>query len=210
MAAELDVAHMQVELTAAARVKRSDREAQLLDTIEALVLNEGASAVTMERIAEEVGVAKPVVYRHFGNSGAALLAVLERRWAGIDPDLEIIFQAGVGAEAKIRESVERYLGDLAADRYRIRRLLAATLDDPTVARAYRARLDRRSSLLATILVRERSISEAYATTLATLCIGALSRLGDKVSDPSQSAQALADAFARFIVGGINAATRGNE
>ena len=66
----------------AARMAHPARAAQLLDVVEKLALGEGLASVTMQRIADLAGVAKPVVYRHFANASEALLAVLERRWAG--------------------------------------------------------------------------------------------------------------------------------
>lgn len=192
----------------APRMSRDARAAQLLDVVETLTLKEGASAVTMERIAEQAGVAKPVVYRHFGNASAALLAVLERRWAAIDPDLDAIFRGGVDFEAGVRRGVERYLGELAADRYRIRKLLATAMDDPVVGRAFRMRLDRRSRDLAEILSRDLGVAPSAAVTLAGFCIGALGRLGDKVHEAPESAKDQADRFARFITGGLRAAAGG--
>jgi AcrR family transcriptional regulator len=186
-------------------MSRTARGLQLLDVVEALALDEGAPAVTMERIAELAGVAKPVVYRHFGNASAALLAVLERRWAEIDPDLDAIFSGGADFEAVLRRQAEHYLGEMAADRYLIRRLLATAMDHPAIARAWRARLDRRGRDLAAILMRDFDLSQGAAATLATLCIGALSRLGDKVGEAPETARVQADRFARFIAGGLRTA-----
>ena len=102
----------------------------------------------MQRIADLAGVAKPVVYRHFANASEALLAVLERRWAEIDADLDAIFRGGVDFEASVAGHVEHYLVGMAQDRYRIRKLLAVADDDPVVFQAWRDRLDRRTRDLA--------------------------------------------------------------
>jgi AcrR family transcriptional regulator len=57
------------------RLSRADRYEQLIDASWALVRSEGADALTLGRLAERAGVAKPVVYSHFA-SRAALLAAL--------------------------------------------------------------------------------------------------------------------------------------
>lgn len=57
------------------RLSRSDRYRQLIEVSWALVRSEGADALTLGRLAERAGVAKPVVYSHFA-SRAALLAAL--------------------------------------------------------------------------------------------------------------------------------------
>ncbi|MDJ0110633.1 TetR/AcrR family transcriptional regulator [Rhodococcus erythropolis] len=57
------------------RLSRADRYEQLVEVSWALVREEGADALTLGRLAERAGVAKPVVYSHFA-SRAALLAAL--------------------------------------------------------------------------------------------------------------------------------------
>ncbi|MEU0505944.1 TetR/AcrR family transcriptional regulator [Nocardia sp. NPDC005998] len=57
------------------RLSRADRYDQLVEMSWALVRAEGADALTLGRLAERAGVAKPVVYSHFA-SRAALLAAL--------------------------------------------------------------------------------------------------------------------------------------
>jgi AcrR family transcriptional regulator len=189
----------------AARMPRDDRAVQLLDVTETLALAEGLGAVTMQRIADLAGVAKPVVYRHFDNASGALLAVLERRWAEIDADLDAIFRGGPDFEADVARHVEHYLVGMAQDRYRIRRLLAVADGDPVVFSAWRKRLDRRNRDLAAILAQAHGVGPGAAQTLATFCIGALSRLGDKIAETPEPAAVQARRFARFIAGGVAAA-----
>lgn len=57
------------------RLSRAARYGQLIEVSWALVRSEGADALTLGRLAERAGVAKPVVYSHFP-SRAALLAAL--------------------------------------------------------------------------------------------------------------------------------------
>jgi AcrR family transcriptional regulator len=189
----------------AARMPHLDRGVQLIDVVETLALGEGLAAVTMQRIAEAAGVAKPVVYRHFGNASDALLAVLERRWREIDADLDAIFRGGPNLEADVAGHVEHYLVGMASDRYRIRKLLIVADGDPIVFRAWRERVDRRNRDLADILMETHGIGAQAAQTLATLCIGALSRLGDKIAEAPEPAAVQARRFARFIAGGVEAA-----
>jgi AcrR family transcriptional regulator len=189
----------------AARMAHPDRAAQLLDVVEALALTEGLAAVTMQRIADLAEVAKPVVYRHFANASEALLAVLERRWAEIDADLDAIFRGGPDFEAEVARRVEHYLIAMAQDRYRIRKLLAVADGDPMVFGAWRRRLDRRTRDLAAILTATHGIAPGAAQTLATFCIGALGRLGDKIADAPEPAVVQARRFAQFIAGGLASA-----
>jgi AcrR family transcriptional regulator len=59
-------------------VPPEERREQLLDAALALIGRHGYGGATMEAIAREAGVAKPVVYRTFGTREALLMALLER------------------------------------------------------------------------------------------------------------------------------------
>jgi AcrR family transcriptional regulator len=62
----------------APRVPPEERRRQVLDAALGLIAEHGYSGVSMEAIAREVGVAKPVVYDLFRNLGELLNELLER------------------------------------------------------------------------------------------------------------------------------------
>lgn len=62
----------------APRVPAQERREQVLDAALALIGRDGYGAVTMEAVAREVGVTKPVVYDVFDNRGELLRGLLER------------------------------------------------------------------------------------------------------------------------------------
>lgn len=64
--------------TYAARIPASQRRTELLDAALHLVVTQGHSAVTMNAVAEEAGVTKPVVYGVFVNRADLLRALLRR------------------------------------------------------------------------------------------------------------------------------------
>lgn len=57
------------------RMGRASRAAQLLLTARSIVREKGVSALTLGRLAAEAGVTKPVVYSHFPDRSALLLAL---------------------------------------------------------------------------------------------------------------------------------------
>lgn len=59
------------------RLPRNERQRQLLDCAWKLVTEEGTDALTMGRLAEVAGVAKPVVYDHFGTRNGLLAALYQ-------------------------------------------------------------------------------------------------------------------------------------
>lgn len=60
------------------RLSRRDRRRQLLDVARRVVVDRGASAMTMELLAEAAGVSKALPYAHFENIDAVLVAVYQR------------------------------------------------------------------------------------------------------------------------------------
>lgn len=59
------------------RIPGPQRRAQLLETARAMILKDGAGALTMSALADAVGVTKPIVYKHFENSDAIAIALLK-------------------------------------------------------------------------------------------------------------------------------------
>lgn len=63
----------------AARVPVEERREQLLDATLGIILRDGYAAVSMDAIAREVGVTRPVVYGAFDRLGVLLGALLDRQ-----------------------------------------------------------------------------------------------------------------------------------
>ncbi|MGI8632748.1 MAG: TetR/AcrR family transcriptional regulator [Solirubrobacterales bacterium] len=60
------------------RVPRAVREREMLDVAEAAFATEGFSATTMDAVAEQSGVTKPMVYAYFGSKEGLFRACMER------------------------------------------------------------------------------------------------------------------------------------
>jgi AcrR family transcriptional regulator len=83
------------------RMRGDDRRHQLLDAAAQVIVEHGAAALSMERLAAEAGVSKALPYKHFDNSEAVLAALYRREtealgravWAalrGAEPDDDLI------------------------------------------------------------------------------------------------------------------------
>jgi AcrR family transcriptional regulator len=59
-------------------MRGDERRRQLLDVASALLDEQGATAVTMERLAERADVSKALPYKHFDNADAVLVALYQR------------------------------------------------------------------------------------------------------------------------------------
>jgi AcrR family transcriptional regulator len=56
----------------------AQRREQLIDAALQVILDQGYSGVSIEAVAREAGVTRPVVYDHFPNLGRLLHALIER------------------------------------------------------------------------------------------------------------------------------------
>lgn len=81
---------------------REQRRETLLDAADRIVQRDGP-AVSMESIATEAGITKPILYRHFGDKGGLYAALAQRH---TDRLLEVLQQA-LAAGGTTRERVER-------------------------------------------------------------------------------------------------------
>src|SRR5688500_7867062 len=60
------------------RMARADRERQMLQVAEQVFASRGYQAASMDEIAEQVGVSKPMLYAYFGSKDGLLLACIRR------------------------------------------------------------------------------------------------------------------------------------
>ncbi len=60
------------------RLSRPERREQLLDVTKRIVGEDGLHAVSIDRVAREAGISRPIVYEHFSDLGGLLGALLDR------------------------------------------------------------------------------------------------------------------------------------
>lgn len=106
----------------APRMAPEERREQILDAVLRVIVSHGVHKVSMDSVAKEAGVARPVLYGHFKDSDALLRASLEREEAGALAQLNEVLPApgdGSPVDAAV-SSVRRYLAAVLAapDRWR--------------------------------------------------------------------------------------------
>jgi AcrR family transcriptional regulator len=61
--------------TATKKLPKAVRREQLLETAQAIMIEEGTDALTLGYLAERAGVSKPIAYEHFGTRAGLLIAL---------------------------------------------------------------------------------------------------------------------------------------
>ena len=89
----------------------SDRREQLLVAADRVVQRDG-SAASMNVIAAEAGITKPILYRHFGDKGGLYRALAERHIDELLNRLRVALLTRGGLRARTQATVEAYLASV--------------------------------------------------------------------------------------------------
>jgi AcrR family transcriptional regulator len=102
----------------ATRMQAGERRQQLLDATKAIVAQRGFHAISIEAVAREAGITRPIVYGHFHDLPGLLEALVKRETARALAQL-VILQPGDLAAGDPREtllgSLRSYLEAVRAD-----------------------------------------------------------------------------------------------
>ena len=88
-----------------------DRRGQLLAAADRVVQRDG-SAASMNVIAAEAGITKPILYRHFGDKGGLYRALAERHIDDLLARLRAALVTRGGLRARTRATVDAYLASV--------------------------------------------------------------------------------------------------
>src|SRR3712207_5164942 len=97
------------------RLPRAEREQQVLDTARALFAERGYADVTMDAVAAEVGVTKPLLYNYFGNKEQLFLACMKPAADKLVEEVVSAVQAARTAPAALRDGIHAFFAFLDAD-----------------------------------------------------------------------------------------------
>lgn len=109
------------------RLPRAEREQQILDVAHARFAAHGFAAVTMDEVAADAGVTKPLLYNYFGNKERLYLACMERAGEAMFATVgEAVSHATSPADA-LRRGLNAFFAFVAEDRDAWRVLFDETL-----------------------------------------------------------------------------------
>ena len=151
----------------------TDRE-QLLDAAERSIARLGPSA-SMEAIATEAAVTKPVLYQYVGNKEALVEALAERQMVRINTAIDRNTRGLAQGPARVRGFLAAFFDVVAANPALYQFLTAAWANETSPQRSLTF-ADQSALPLATVLARQRTMmgaDPAVATTWAYGIVGML-------------------------------------
>ncbi|WP_397396483.1 TetR/AcrR family transcriptional regulator [Phenylobacterium sp.] len=183
------------------------RREQILDEAAHLILAEGLHAVSMERLAREIGISKGLVYNYFPTRDALLTALLSREQSELrDRGMASALQAESFADL-IRQTTRLYL-EQTLDRGA---LIAALLSDPSVALLMeadnRADRDRTVRYFVRAARREYGLPLPVAITGIEMVSAVTDRAGRLVGDGQLDVESATEMCVALITGGLAALRR---
>ncbi len=117
-----------------AKARRVERRHELLEAADRVVRRDGPAA-SMDVIAAEAGIAKPILYRHFGDKGGLYLALAERYVDEIMSVLRASWTEGAEPRARLAATIDAYLAFIEKEREAYRFLMHRAVTERPEAQA---------------------------------------------------------------------------
>jgi AcrR family transcriptional regulator len=166
----------------------------------------GLEATTMDDIAREAGVTKPLLYQHFKSKRALFLELLDDVVVRIIEAIRLAAQSAAGPRQQVEAVCEAYFGFMTHNEFAIRLLLDSTLPyDEELAEAMRRVDDTIANALRPLI--QADIGAAHQRVLAAAVVGMAkgvsrdwlrTRAESKGADSAGSRDAEAELLARRV------------
>lgn len=188
----------------ARRMQPDKRREMILDRTAELIAVEGLSAVSMERVAREVGSSKPLIYVHFPNRTSLLQALLRREQKRL---LDAQAEALNGFNGSLLQLIELttgvYLRHVEGNGLLVQRLM----NEPAVAEAglQADREDRRKTVdfLARRMSETLALPPAIAALATELSMGMTGAAGELISTGGAQPAEVEKVLLSLFRGGLN-------
>src|SRR5580658_2441367 len=188
----------------AQRMSPEQRREQILDSAVDLIVARGLSSCTLEEVAVQARISKPLIYKYFSRLQDLLKALVEREYhylrrSGLD-----IFPRDMPYEELVHRSTLLSI-EYLYERGPIIRLLAS--DRSVASLAHRQDRDERSNITEYYTKRRIDVygmPKDVATIVSTMTINAPILSARALKRKGISARRAAEVWSDFIVGGNNA------
>ena len=192
------------EPTEAGRLNGAERRESLIDTAARIVVERGVEEVSMETVAEEAGVSRALVYKHFANRSEMLTAVYGREAALLHEEM--------AAEVRSADSLEGMFRGLIRASFRVSAQRGALFAALRAAGAWNRDLraeqrvrDRQTiKTFAAQAAKEYSIPLRQAQRATAMLLGSIDSIMMqwRARRTAENAAALEEVFLDLVTGGL--------
>jgi AcrR family transcriptional regulator len=192
----------------------AERRRQLLDVTKRLVGKRGFHGLSVDAIAREAGISRPIVYAHFGDLAGLLEAMLERESAGALGQLAEVLPGGLedeGPPASLLSALRGYLEAVRSDPVRWRLVLMPPEGAPELLRE-QIRSGRDAVIAALSAYVERGVTPAEGSPDPELTARLLSAVADEaarllLTDPHRYSIERLTGHAAWLLGRLDTAQK---
>jgi AcrR family transcriptional regulator len=149
------------------RMRAPERRAQLLEVARRVFGTSGFHAVSMDDVAKEAGITKPILYDHFSSKKNLYLALLDADLADLHDKVKEALDSPVGNRERIRRSFQAYFDFVDEQAEGFRLMMQETVGAET---DFRERVER---------FRDQTLSEV-ADLIERESVGRLDRQGAEI------------------------------
>ncbi len=184
--------------------RRERRRVELLDAADRVIRRDGAAA-SMEGMATEAGITKPILYRHFGDKGGVYAAIAQRYVEQLMVTIEQALHASDDPREKFWGTLDAYLALIEAEPQAYAFLIgeATQPEARTAITDFTHELARRLALVLGEELARFGITDAHTEATAHALIGMGRQAGEWwLRDRSMSRSELADQLVRLVWNGF--------
>jgi len=187
-----------------------ERKAQLLDVARKVFGAKGFHGVSMEDVAREAGVTKPILYDHFSSKEALYLALLDADAQTLEGRIREALAAPTGNRERIRASFQAYFDFVDEHAEGFRLMMQETVGTDDLSRSHVGAVrDRIMGEVSDLIVRESQghLDRDQADTVALGLVGMVETAARRdPGGPKESRSRTVDTLVRLAWRGITALT----
>lgn len=186
------------------RLAPQERAGQILDFAAKLILEEGFTEVSMERLGREAGVSKALVYNYFPNQNDLLKALLEREIDVLNErQMEQVRQAKDFRDLLLR-TTRTYVEQVRERGPLLQRLWAEAAVARTVAVKHLEERDKTKGYFAHRVSKEYGLPHTVALTAVDMQMALTEAAAQHLSHTSQDVDFAVDIYVTMMLGGLDA------
>jgi AcrR family transcriptional regulator len=194
------------------RLRGEDRREALVAAATRLLASQGIDAVSMETVAAQAKVSRPLVYKHFANRDELLAEVYRQQAALLDRAIVAAVEEVAGFAAKLRAMIRALLLAVTTHGPIFNPLARAGLRGEAFRREQRARDQRTVRFFARLAMAEYGLDKADATAAIAMLLSGMAsiRAQWRARPTAERLQFLEDLYVDLVTGGLAslAANRG--
>ena len=191
-------------------MRAPERRAQLLDVARRVFGTTGFHAASMDTVAKEAGVTKPILYDHFPSKKDLYLALLDADLAMLHEEVKKALDSPIGNRERIRASFQAYFDFVDEHAEGFRLLMQETVGTEADFRARVAEVrDQILKEVADLIVRESrgNLDRQHAEIVALALIGMVETVAQRdPGGPAKKRYEAVDVLVRLAWRGVTQLT----